>query len=415
MQHRLLAMLASHVSDLLGRIYILSFVLSIFTNVNAAYGKAFNVVDYGAIGDGKSNDTWAFEKAWTAICNAWKDTPTMVIPKGKTFLVYPITFAGPCKSSNINIKLSGVVKAPEDFRAWEATKMGEWLVFDGVSGLNITGNGLIEGNGKSWWDNSCKLNPKKGCTKLAPTALGFRSCNDVRMSRINVMRSPQTHILVLGCKNVGFSFLVIQSPGSSPNTDGIHVSDSLNVTVRSSIIGTGDDCISIGDLVSNIKVKYVNCGPGHGISIGSLGGGGNEVRVEYITVRNVAFDGTSNGARIKTWQVGEGKVQHVEFSNLTFVNVENPIIIDQYYCQVKGGCRGTKTGVHIDDVRFTHATGTTATDVAINLNCSSNVPCTNIYLEDIQLQSTTKGKPVFASCSNAYGSHKGIVEPKSCV
>lgn len=179
--------------------------------------------------------------------------------------------------------------------------MGEWLVFDGVSGLNITGNGLIEGNGKSWWDNSCKLNPKKvytsnscklilliffefssaitfqcytlqGCTKLAPTvslwvivesesfwnhgliwnwwklligcifqlqALGFRSCNDVRMSRINVMRSPQTHILVLGCKNVGFSSLVIQSPGSSPNTDGIHVSDSLNVTVRSSIIGTG--------------------------------------------------------------------------------------------------------------------------------------------------------------------------------
>ena len=38
-------------------------------------------------------------------------------------------------------------------------------------------------------------------------------------------------------------------------------------------------------------------------SIGSLGNGGNEVKVENITVQRAHFFGTSNGARIKTYQV----------------------------------------------------------------------------------------------------------------
>ena len=28
---------------------------------------------------------------------------------------------------------------------------------------------------------------------------------------------------------------------------------------------TGDDCVSIGDMTSNINVSFVNCGPGHGV------------------------------------------------------------------------------------------------------------------------------------------------------
>lgn len=42
-----------------------------------------------------------------------------------------------------------------------------------------------------------------------------------------------------------------------------------------------------------------------GNSIGSLGRGGNFVQVEDISVSNIYFKGTTNGARIKTWQVME--------------------------------------------------------------------------------------------------------------
>ena len=38
-------------------------------------------------------------------------------------------------------------------------------------------------------------------------------------------------------------------------------------------------------------------------SIGSLGKDGKHETVEFVHVKDVSFTGTTNGARIKTWQV----------------------------------------------------------------------------------------------------------------
>ncbi|URE47278.1 Glycosyl hydrolases family 28 [Musa troglodytarum] len=62
---------------------------------------------------------------------------------------------------------------------------------------------------------------------------------------------------------------------SSPNTDGIHIADSTNIQVTNSVIGTGDDCISIGPGCTNLTILNVACGPGHGI-VGDLGKNANE-------------------------------------------------------------------------------------------------------------------------------------------
>ena len=66
-------------------------------------------------------------------------------------------------------------------------------------------------------------------------------------------------------------------------------------------------------------------------SVGSLGRGGTEVEVEDIRVAHVNFTGTTNGARIKTWPGGTGYVRGIEFFDIRFSNVQNPIIIDQFY------------------------------------------------------------------------------------
>ncbi|KAH7511661.1 hypothetical protein JRO89_XSUnG0182100 [Xanthoceras sorbifolium] len=405
--------------DFFTRICILSLLsvisIQLISNVHAD-PNTFNVQDYGAVGDQKTDDSWAFLKAWNATCSATTGTATMIIPKGKTFLVYPITFWGPCKSTTVYVTLSGTVKAPEDPSAWKDHDVGKWLEFQGINGLNIDGYGQLDGSGQKWWDQSCKLNPGKGgCTKLAPTVLGFRECKNVNMSHIFVISSPQTHILVLGGENVYLKDLTIRSPGTSPNTDGIHISHSNNVLVDGSFIESGDDCVSIGDASMNIHVSYCECELGHGVSIGSLGRSGNEVLVENITVEHVNFNQTSNGGRIKTWQVGRGQVRNVEFSYLNFTNVQNPIIIDQYYCDVAHACKGTKTGVKISDVRYIKAFGTSTTPVAINLNCSNIVPCTGITFEDVQLESASSNGQVTSSCNNAFGNTKGIIKPNSCL
>lgn len=52
-----------------------------------------------------------------------------------------------------------------------------------------------------------------------------------------------------------------------------------------------------------------------------------------MTVKNVAFSGTKNGLRIKTWaRPCNGFVNGILFQHAVMDNVRNPIIIDQNYC-----------------------------------------------------------------------------------
>ena len=57
--------------------------------------------------------------------------------------------------------------------------------------------------------------------------------------------------------------------------------------------------------------------------------------------------------------------------------------------------------------------GTSATEVAVNFDCSKNNPCSRITLEDVKL--SYKDQPAMASCINAGGSSSGLVEPKACL
>lgn len=72
------------------------------------------------------------------------------------------------------------------------------------------------------------------------------------------------------------------------------------------------------------------------------------------------------------------------------------------------------TGVHIDDVLYAQSFGTSKTEVAINLNCSSSSPCTNIIVDTIQLKPANPGQRVISSCNNANGQSKGTDQPKCC-
>ncbi|PNY17479.1 polygalacturonase QRT2-like protein [Trifolium pratense] len=121
------------------------------------------------------------------------------------------------------------------------------------------------------------------------------------------------HVVIQSCNNVLASKLIVRAPGHSPNTDGIHVTHSQNVVISNCIIGTGDDCISIVSGSKNIRATDIICGPGHGISIGSLGKGNSEAEVTNVEVNRATLKGTTNGVRIKTWQGQIGQIQTKSF------------------------------------------------------------------------------------------------------
>ncbi|CAI9777084.1 unnamed protein product [Fraxinus pennsylvanica] len=295
--------------------------------VNANY----DVQSLGAKPDGKTDCTKAFLSAWASAC-ASTQPATIYVPPGR-YLLGAATFAGEsCKTTAITIRIDGTLVAPSDFNV--IGNSGNWIKFERVTGVSVIG-GILDGQGTNLW--ACK-NSGKNCPNGA-TTLAFYNSKNIVINGLSSINSQKFHILVDGCQNAKLVGMKVSAAGNSPNTDGIHVEKSLGVTLMNSKIGTGDDCVSIGPGTSNLWIENVSCGPGHGMSIGSLGWDLQEPGVQNVTVKTVTFTGTQNGVRVKTWaRPSNGFVKYVLFQDVVMVNVENPIIIDQNYCPTTHKC-----------------------------------------------------------------------------
>ncbi|GMN51731.1 hypothetical protein TIFTF001_020878 [Ficus carica] len=75
---------------------------------------------------------------------------------------------------------------------------------------------------------------------------------------------------IFACRDIKLDQMHIMAPGNSSNTDGIHIAETTGLKVWDSVVSTGDNCLSFGPGTKNIDISRVQCGPGHGISIGSL-------------------------------------------------------------------------------------------------------------------------------------------------
>ncbi|CAI9099966.1 OLC1v1036870C2 [Oldenlandia corymbosa var. corymbosa] len=366
------------------------------------------VVDnYGAKGDGSSDDTKAFQDAWNQSCSSTSPV-TFVVSRGKQYLLKPITFSGPCNSP-LTLQIYGTLKA-SDNRGDYRVDGRHWILFQRIKNLTVEGGGTINGNGNIWWQNSCKINKTLPC-KEAPTAVTFYDCQNIIVENLNIEDAQQMHISFEQCSNVQASNLVVKSPEKSPNTDGIHVANTHNIQISSCTIGTGDDCISISNGSQNVQASDIICGPGHGISIGSLGAKNSEARVSGVFVNGANLSGTTNGIRIKTWQGGSGSASNMKFQNIQMQNVENPIIIDQNYCDQPTPCTHQESAVQVKNVFYQNISGTSASDIAINFDCSKSYPCEGILLQNVDLVKEGGGASN-ASCNNIHLINVGTVSPR---
>nr|XP_048324659.1 polygalacturonase At1g48100-like [Ziziphus jujuba var. spinosa] len=318
-----------------------------------SYGNAvvFNAMSYGAVGDGIADDTEAIKKAWDAACQS--QTPAMLFLAQKySFIIQTTTFSGPCKNDQ--------------------------LIF------------------------------QEGSDCDSPAAIRFLGSSNVRMQGLRVENSPKFQIVLDKCQDIHVEFLSFKSPADNPNTDGIHVENSKNIEIYHSTISIGDDCISIGAGSFNVDIKNITCGPGHGISIGSLGKDESRACVSDISVSDSVIKNSDNGVPIKTWQGGSGSVSKVTFSNIQMETVQNPIIIDQYYYLQKK-CPNQTSALMISDIKYTNIYGTYDKDSPpMYLACSDSIPCTNITLSELELRPAQGKSPSDPFCWKAYGNVRTI-------
>ncbi|KAD4384774.1 hypothetical protein E3N88_24942 [Mikania micrantha] len=373
-----------------------------------AAAATYNVLDFGAKGDGCTDDTKAFEGAWAAACKVAGSK--IIVPSLYNFLLGPITFSGPFCQKNIIFQVDGTITAPSSFKPYESG-LYQWILFTKLVGLTIQGSGTIDGSGSIWWqatplsdplDDELKLIvPINGTTEqttnssitnslgskmpsVKPTAIRFYGSFDVTVTGITVQNSPQCHLKFDNCVGVSVYNFNVSSPADSPNTDGIHLQNSRDVLIHTTDLSCGDDCVSIQTGCSNIYIHNINCGPGHGISIGSLGKDNTKACVSNITVRDVMMRNTMNGVRIKTWQGGSGSVQGVMFSNIQVSEVQLPIVIDQFYCD-KSTCKNQSSAVALSGINYERIRGT-YTVKPVHFACSDSMPCTDVHLNGINLK-----------------------------
>ncbi|KAK7327693.1 hypothetical protein VNO77_21781 [Canavalia gladiata] len=364
------------------------------------------IINISSLGGKPNTDiAKAVSSAWTQACASTTEVK-IVIPAG-TYQMGAVDIRGPCKAP-IEIQVDGTILAPENPNDFNNAR--QWIKFTYINALTLSGSGVFDAQGAmSWKLNDCHKNQK--CRKLM--SFGFTSVTNSIIRGITSKDSKHFHVNILGCNNITFDGFKISAPHESVNTDGIHIGRSTEVKVINSNIATGDDCVSLGHGNKNITIQNVNCGPGHGISVGSLGRYPNETPVEGIVIKNCTMTNTDNGIRIKAWPNTPIKVTVTDMlvEDVVMDNVKFPIIIDQEYCPYNLCTRQNPSQVKISKISFKNIRGTSATRDGVTLMCSSGTPCEGIELSDINLR--FKGAVATTKCSNVKPTITGKVVPCS--
>ncbi|KAB5537367.1 hypothetical protein DKX38_014900 [Salix brachista] len=365
--------------------------------------KVFNVLRYGAH-PGSEDNALSFIRAWKAACN-YRGKARLLVPKG-TFLTGATIFQGPCLGpAPIKVQIAGTLRAVPDPSMYEEDF---WISFENINGLLVTGTGTVDGQGNAVW----KYNVGDGGARF-PSSIKFNHVVNGIIRQITSVNPMGFHISIVLSQNIRAKNLRIFAPADSPNTDGIHISQTNQVSVSNSVIGTGDDCIGIIRGCSDVRIRNVTCGPGHGISIGSLGKYQDEEDVRGITVKNCTLNNTDNGIRIKTFGGSPpSQASGILFQDIVMNRVKNPIIIDQFY-----GNKESPSRVKLRDVRYHNIRGTSTSVVGVNIKCSHTVPCERVSLSNISLNYVGEKKSnhgISSVCTNAKLNYAGFQLPSPC-
>uniref|UniRef100_A0A7N0U8J6 Uncharacterized protein n=1 Tax=Kalanchoe fedtschenkoi TaxID=63787 RepID=A0A7N0U8J6_KALFE len=359
--------------------------------------KIFNVLDYGAKMDIVKFDNGPnFNKAWQAACHS-NAKARVVIPKG-VFYTTQVNFQGPCTTKGpIIVHLQGTVKADADSSSFPNA---QWIAIEFVDNMIFLGTGgLLDGQGASSWlaaAGQCDTNPD--CTMPAMNVYVHQSSN-VLIKNIHSINPKGYNFQVEDSSNVKLLRLRLSSPKDSPNTDGIHITNSTFVRIARSSISSGSDCVSFGEGSTNVTVDRITCSSGSGISVGVLGmvdyygNPKKELEVKNIIVKNVTLSDTEYGLTLKTLMTSTpNQARGIHFKDIVMNNVKKPILIDQEIKLVETFAQATNAShVVISDVHFTNIAGTAASEAGVTLNCSQKSHCAAEF-SNISLKSSVTGK-----------------------
>ncbi len=196
----------------------------------------------------------------------------------------------------------------------------------GEGTIDARGGHVMLGSDQSWWQIARAAEPT-GLKQSCPRLIIANHADGLTLYKITLRNSPNFHVAVNHTDGFTAWGVIIDTPKTARNTDGIDPGTSSNVTITHSFIRTGDDNIAIKGGVSNISVTHNYFYDGHGMSIGS----GATPPVTDVYVSDLSLQDTANGIRIKSDVTRGGLVDAAVYEDICMKNVELPIGIDPFY------------------------------------------------------------------------------------
>jgi polygalacturonase len=363
---------------------------------------------FGAKGDGVAKDTVAIQAAIDHCASIGGGTVQLV---AGTYLSAPIVL-----KSKITLQLDkgatllGSAEHADYPAKIEFRTPGLQSLVSATDATNvaITGEGVIDGNGESWWAmaRSVKNAGVLGSEHPRPKLVVFDHCKHVRVEGVTIQNSPMWQLVPYNSDDVVIRNIKVLSPQHSPNTDAIDPFSSSNVVIDHVFADVGDDDVAIksGPINSpgpdapsrNITITDCTFLHGHGISIGSEIAGG----AQNILAERIHFEGTDNGLRIKANRDRGNDVSNIVFRNIEMKDVKNAVIISEYYPKVlppsgEAAQPITRLTPHFHEIVLENVTavGSTSAGAIVGLPES---PVTGVVLRNVKLSAKTGLTVAFA-------------------
>jgi polygalacturonase len=390
-------------------IVILAVALTPVTTTSACSPLAF-----GAVGDGSTDNTTAIQNAVNACAaQGGGNVELSVVGNNAVYVTGPFVL-----KSQVQLQIdSGVtLQATNDhsryvgaYINWVYQPNEALISAEGADNVGIIGAGIIDGagnelqpnGGPSWWTLGASQP-----TSTRPWLLEFYQCNHVTISGVTLKNSPMWNQALRFSNDITESGVTINAPANAPNTDGVDLVGSTNVTLSNLNISVGDDNIAIKSglpidptdpkqkglpqmATSQVQVTNIIAGEGHGISIGSEASNG----VNNVTIQNVHFTYTGNGLRIKTGRDRGGQIYNIVAKELVMAGVAVPITINAYYPAAGGPSEPpyqpaapiTATTPYVHDITIDNvvATGAIAQSIIEGLpeSCIHNVTLNSVSIQ----------------------------------